>query len=132
MSFFTSLCDLLQKLQRRTSPVPVFFVIALPRPPGGPEAPSYRLRFPCNKPRFRRIPAAPATRAYPMIRPVQMMQKARRAAAAALAAASLAAHGARAEDAAPRFRLFPEAAEAPPAKPPGGRPAPKRFWLAAA
>ena len=67
-----------------------------------------------------------------MIRPVQMMQKARRAAAAALAAASLAAHGARAEDAPPRFRLFPEASEAPPAKPPGGRPAPKRFWLAAA
>ncbi len=67
-----------------------------------------------------------------MIRPVQMMQKARRAAAAALAAASLAASGARAEDTPPRFRLFPEAAEAPPARPPGGGPAPKRFWLAAA
>src|SRR5664279_3485430 len=34
MSFFTSRWDLLQKLQRRTSPVPVFFVIDLPDPLG--------------------------------------------------------------------------------------------------
>ena len=76
-----------------------------------------------------------------MIRPVQMMQTARRAAAAAVLAAALAASGADARDAdsAPRFRLFPDPAPDGPAPAGGvagaGRPekAPptRRFWLAA-
>jgi hypothetical protein len=47
-----------------------------------------------------------------MIRPVEMMQTARRVAAVALVAVALAARSAQAQDAAspPRFRLFPETA----------------------
>ena len=75
-----------------------------------------------------------------MIRPVEMMQTARRLAAVALVAAALAAQSARAQDAPlspgpPRFRLFPEAVPPPSPKGPGGAPAPKpekRFWLASA
>jgi hypothetical protein len=74
-----------------------------------------------------------------MIRPVEMMQTARRLAAVALVAAALAARSARAQDAPlspgpPRFRLFPEAVPPPSPKGPGGVPAPKpekRFWMAA-
>jgi hypothetical protein len=74
-----------------------------------------------------------------MIRPVEMMQTARRLAAVALVAAALAARSARAQDVplspgAPRFRLFPEAVPPPSPKGPGGAPAPKpekRFWMAA-
>ncbi len=74
-----------------------------------------------------------------MIRPVKMMQTARRAAAVALVAATLSARGAQAEDtpSPPTFRLFPGSAAEPPSPVPGGMPAPsggtkKRFWLAAA
>lgn len=74
-----------------------------------------------------------------MIRPVEMMQTARRLAAVALVAAALAARSARAQDAPlspgpPRFRLFPEAVPPPSPKGPGEAPAPKpekRFWTAA-
>jgi len=71
-----------------------------------------------------------------MIRPVEMMQTARRLAAVALVAAALAARSARAQDAPSpaRFRLFPETAAPAGPKPPGGTLAPKperRFWMAA-
>src|SRR5450830_1036375 len=74
-----------------------------------------------------------------MIRPVEMMQTARRLAAVALVAAALAARSARAQDAPlspgpPRLRLFPEAVPPPSPKDPGGAPAPKRekrFWMVA-
>jgi Domain of unknown function (DUF3943) len=71
-----------------------------------------------------------------MIRPVEMMQPARRVAAVALVAVALAARSAQAQDAAspPRFRLFPETAAPADPKRPDGAPASKpekRFWTAA-
>jgi hypothetical protein len=75
-----------------------------------------------------------------MIRPVEMMQTARRAAAAALVAAALSACGARADGAGspPTFRLFPGPPPAAPETAGGDAAAPgpvstkRHFWRAAA
>ena len=132
MSFFTSRWDLLQKLQRRTSPVPVFFVM--------PEVtylfgPGYLTAGPTpgTNRELRAFPGRSGPQSYPIIRSsVSKLRPARAVIALALLALAGAARGEEALEASSgRFRLFPQEPPPVPApvQPATKKPA-KRFWLA--